>query len=584
MLVPSLTASITRRAGRILQPRSFHVQGHFPNLLHSRRLGVEQKVVNKDVFGLHCFSATVSVRKVRVERKFHVVEKMVKSQRLQAEGKCEYIKLESGMKSDHQLEWTNGRRQLRKSRGNKVKPEPVNFSVKRDPEGEFLHVETRPQTRSIRNRVKTEPVEYSVKQEAPGVVKDSETRPQRRKASARTERKSEAEELVYLVKEEQTDREELRRRKVDQVVERGCSEMNSKKSKKSEDLDSPKAEEATALVLVDATNVTPASGADLPLETSLVSLNLSLPYRGPYPSHTGPYPEECEAVRDLLTNLHGDLPEYQKHRISCPTIETSCLQIQGADRSDSSPAVGVAEAPLPNATALVAVEQTPEVVAVLTGHPRERRTVIDSLVGTLLSQNTTDNNSRKAFASLKRKFPTWQEVLEADPKDVEESIRCGGLAEIKAGRILNILKTLSEERGELCMEYLRRMSNEEIKTELSRFKGVGPKTVACVLMFHLQRNEFPVDTHVFRISKALGWVPASADREKAYLHLNERIPDHLKFDLHCLFVTHGKNCPHCVKRQTKKPKDVECPLANWRSRVSKGRTRSSALLMSGSEF
>lgn len=69
------------------------------------------------------------------------------------------------------------------------------------------------------------------------------------------------------------------------------------------------------------------------------------------------------------------------------------------------------------------------------------------------------------------------QVLEADPKDVQESIRCGGLAEIKAGRILNILKTLFEERGKLCMEYLRTMSNEEIKNELSRFKGVGPKTV-----------------------------------------------------------------------------------------------------------
>ena len=57
---------------------------------------------------------------------------------------------------------------------------------------------------------------------------------------------------------------------------------------------------------------------------------------------------------------------------------------------------------------------------------------------------------------------------------------------------------------------------------------MGPKTVACIMMFGLQRHEFPVDTHVWRIAKALGWVPAKATREQAYLHLNARVPDAIK--------------------------------------------------------
>ena len=57
-----------------------------------------------------------------------------------------------------------------------------------------------------------------------------------------------------------------------------------------------------------------------------------------------------------------------------------------------------------------------------------------------------------------------------------------------------------------------------------RFKGVGKKTVACVLMFCLEREEFPVDTHVWRITRALGWVPAKASRDDAYSHLNARVP------------------------------------------------------------
>ena len=61
-----------------------------------------------------------------------------------------------------------------------------------------------------------------------------------------------------------------------------------------------------------------------------------------------------------------------------------------------------------------------------------------------------------------------------------------------------------------------------------RYKGVGPKTAACVLMFCLGRFEFPVDTHVWRITKSLGWVPPKASREEAYEHLNQHIPDDIK--------------------------------------------------------
>lgn len=91
-----------------------------------------------------------------------------------------------------------------------------------------------------------------------------------------------------------------------------------------------------------------------------------------------------------------------------------------------------------------------------------------------------------------------------------------------------ILNTLKSERGECSLEHLQQSTDEEIKAELERFKGVGKKTIACVLMFCLDRHEFPVDTHVWRITKAMGWVPSKATRDEAYSHLNARIPDHLK--------------------------------------------------------
>ncbi|KAJ7945917.1 Protein ROS1 [Quillaja saponaria] len=200
--------------------------------------------------------------------------------------------------------------------------------------------------------------------------------------------------------------------------------------------------------------------------------------------------------------------------------------------------------------------------------------VLDGLVRTVLSQNTTEANSQRAFCSLKSVFPTWEDVLAADSKCIENAIRCGGLAPTKASCIKNVLNCLLEKRGKLCLEYLRDFSIDEIKAELSNFKGIGPKTVACVLMFNLQHDDFPVDTHVFQIAKAIGWVPAVADRNKSYLHLNQRIPDELKFDLNCLLYTHGKLCRKCIKegssQQKKKCNDNKeqercnsCPLLNY---------------------
>ncbi|KAB1216647.1 hypothetical protein CJ030_MR4G015724 [Morella rubra] len=91
--------------------------------------------------------------------------------------------------------------------------------------------------------------------------------------------------------------------------------------------------------------------------------------------------------------------------------------------------------------------------------------------------------------------------------------------------------------------------------------------VTCVLMFHIQQDDFPVDTHVFEIAKAIGWVPALAVRNKTYLHLNKRIPDKLNFDLNCLLFTHGKLCRRCTKnvgkQQRKKSHDNSRPLLNY---------------------
>jgi endonuclease-3 len=196
-----------------------------------------------------------------------------------------------------------------------------------------------------------------------------------------------------------------------------------------------------------------------------------------------------------------------------------------------------------------------------------RDCVTDAIVSTMLSQNTTDANSKAAFKSLKKTFPNWEYVANCtDISKIEKCIRVAGLAKTRAERIQTMLQTVQTERGTASLNYIKEIANDdEVKKELSRFKGLGPKTISCVLLFALGRPEFPVDTHVVRITKAMGWIKQSDTRESAYDHLNKVVPNHLKLDLHCLLVQHGKCCHRCASRNRPQfpPKDgtkLHCPL------------------------
>lgn len=196
-----------------------------------------------------------------------------------------------------------------------------------------------------------------------------------------------------------------------------------------------------------------------------------------------------------------------------------------------------------------------------------RESITDSIVSTMLSQNTTDANAKAAFSTLKERFPCWQNVLDRsnDIGKIEDAIKVAGLSKIRAERIVEMLAKVKEEQGVPSMDYIQHLTDEEIKIELSRFKGLGPKSISCVLLFALGRNEFPVDTHVLRIASKMGWVSSGMSREAAYEYLNEIVPNEWKLDLHCLLVQHGKICHDCSARNKPQfpPEDgskLQCPL------------------------
>lgn len=182
----------------------------------------------------------------------------------------------------------------------------------------------------------------------------------------------------------------------------------------------------------------------------------------------------------------------------------------------------------------------------------ESQNVIESLISTILSQNTSNKNSSAAKASLDRAFGRnkFDVIVNASQKDVIEAIRCGGLANKKAATIQSTLKSIHQQHGSYSLQHLLepKRTDAEVTNELLSYAGVGPKTAACVLLFCLGRQSFAVDTHVFRLSKMLGWVPEKADRVLAQAHLEQKIPSDIKLDLHVLLVRHGRACKGCNGR------------------------------------
>ncbi|KAJ9294582.1 hypothetical protein DTO271G3_6850 [Paecilomyces variotii] len=269
----------------------------------------------------------------------------------------------------------------------------------------------------------------------------------------------------------------------------------------------------------------------------------------PFPEWPRPTPEECEEVDKLLSSVHGEV-------IAPASIPEPSLTVTGCGEVPS---------------------------------------VLDALIRTLLSGATTGNNSAMAFQGLVQKFGilqdgigkgsvNWDAVRQAPVKDIFQAIKRGGLAELKSKRIKEILNMVYEENVQrrdallkakkdgtaeppgaknetevekqneiyranehvLSLNYIHSLSSEDAMLELVKYPGIGPKTAACVILFCLQRPCFAVDTHIFRITKWLGWIPSEkVDEVKAFSHLEVRIPDHLKYSLHQLFIRHGKSCPRC---------------------------------------
>ena len=221
----------------------------------------------------------------------------------------------------------------------------------------------------------------------------------------------------------------------------------------------------------------------------------------PFPDFSHPTSEECKLAHRILASLHG--PRIRPREVVASTTRAGC---------GDSPSV------------------------------------LDALVRTILSQNTSNANSTRAKQSMDNVYGSsdnWDAIVAGGEVKLQEAIKCGGLSVVKSKVIISILKQSYEKYGKYSLDHLHEASSEEAMREMISFQGVGPKTASCVLLFCLQRESFAVDTHVWRITGLLGWRPKHASRDETYAHLDVMIPDEDKYGLHILLVTHGRQCEEC---------------------------------------
>ncbi|MCX6173404.1 MAG: endonuclease III [Ignavibacteriales bacterium] len=164
---------------------------------------------------------------------------------------------------------------------------------------------------------------------------------------------------------------------------------------------------------------------------------------------------------------------------------------------------------------------------------------LDMLIATILSQNTNDNNSYKAYRNLKSRYKSWNELYDEKRTTVEKIIRVAGLARAKSTAIKNVISQLNRSTGKISLDHIKKFSSEDAINELTKYKGIGVKTASCVLLFALDRNVCPVDTHVHRTTNRIGIVSEKTP-DKTFFALNKNFPERIAHSFHTNLIRLGR--------------------------------------------
>ncbi len=182
---------------------------------------------------------------------------------------------------------------------------------------------------------------------------------------------------------------------------------------------------------------------------------------------------------------------------------------------------------------------------------------LSELISSLLSHRTKNADSHRAFQNLLARPGGWAEVRDAPLSEVQDALAPCTWPEQKAPRVQDILRRVTEERGELSLDFLEDLPVPDARAWLERLPGVGPKTSAAVLSFsRLHRRALPVDSHHHRVAVRLGLIPASVSVGPSHALLEAQLPADWSaqqvYDNHEVLMLHGQRCcfyqnPDCAR-------------------------------------
>lgn len=181
---------------------------------------------------------------------------------------------------------------------------------------------------------------------------------------------------------------------------------------------------------------------------------------------------------------------------------------------------------------------------------------LDEAVITILSQNTTDANRDRAWERLRGRFADWKAVVEAPIEQVEAALEPGGLQRVKARRIRETLAAVRARHGAFDLGHLAHVPAAEAREQLRSIKGLGAKSVNCILLFSLGVPAFPVDTHVFRVLARVG-VHRCRDLTRANDELQQVVDPDMAYPLHVNVIRHGREVCHA-----RRPECAHCGIAD----------------------
>lgn len=185
-----------------------------------------------------------------------------------------------------------------------------------------------------------------------------------------------------------------------------------------------------------------------------------------------------------------------------------------------------------------------------------KRNPLDELVYIQLSVRTREGAYRSTYPALRRLVGgVWERLLDVPIARSVEALNGGGMARVKLTRLRGTFLRIRGQFGRVSLAPLRAMSDTEAEIFLRTLPGVGPKVARCVLLYSLDRDVFPVDSHCRRVLARLGFLPAEVNVKASHDFLQALVPLRIRRSLHVNLVHHGREV--CISGR---PRCEQCAL------------------------